>query len=109
MVTVAAGLAVRAWTTGDFAKYAGDALYTVLACCVVALAAPRLRPVVVAGIALAFSVSVEFLQIAGIPALLQPLLGATFNPPDLLWYAAGAGLYWCLVAPWSADAVASTA
>ncbi|WP_353946022.1 DUF2809 domain-containing protein [Streptomyces sp. HUAS MG91] len=93
VVTVAAGLAVRAWTDGAFAKYAGDALYTVLVCHVVALTAPRLRAGVVAGIGLAFSWAVEFSQIAGIPAILQPLLGATFNPPDLLWYAVGAGLY----------------
>ncbi|WP_309252205.1 MULTISPECIES: DUF2809 domain-containing protein [unclassified Streptomyces] len=96
VVTVAAGLGVRAWAHGAFAKYAGDALYTVLVCWVVALAAPRLRAGVVAGAGLAFSWAVEFMQIAGIPALLRPLLGATFNPPDLFWYVVGAGLYWCL-------------
>ncbi|MFE6887777.1 DUF2809 domain-containing protein [Streptomyces sp. NPDC057694] len=98
VVTVAAGLTVRASADGDFAKYAGDALYTVLVCCVVVLLAPRLRTGVAAGIALAFSWAVEFWQIAGIPAFLQPVLGSTFNPPDLLWYFVGAGLYWCLVA-----------
>ncbi|MER5946596.1 DUF2809 domain-containing protein [Streptomyces sp. NPDC001904] len=96
VVTVASGLAVRSWGDGAFAKYAGDALYTVLVCCVVALVAPRLGAGVVAGIGLAFSCAVEFLQIAGIPAVLRPLLGATFNPPDLFWYFVGSSLYWCL-------------
>lgn len=98
-VTVAAGLGVRSWAGGDFAKYAGDALYTVLVCAVVVMVAPRLRPAVAAGVALAFSWAVEFLQIAGIPAVLQPLLGATFNAPDLFWYVVGAALGWCLAMP----------
>ncbi|MFG2311528.1 DUF2809 domain-containing protein [Streptomyces sp. NPDC048566] len=94
VVTVAVGLGVRAWTGGDFAKYAGDALYTVMMCAVVVVLAPRLRPAVAAAVALAFSWAVELLQIAGIPALLQPLLGSTFNAPDLLWYVVGAALGW---------------
>ncbi|MFH8739319.1 MULTISPECIES: ribosomal maturation YjgA family protein [unclassified Streptomyces] len=98
VVTVAAGLAVRSWTGGDFAKYAGDALYTVLVCAVVVLAAPHLRTGIAAGIALGFSWAVEFTQIAGIPAVLQPLLGSTFNAPDLFWYGVGAALCWCLTA-----------
>jgi hypothetical protein len=95
-VTVAAGLGVRSWTGGDFAKYAGDALYTVLACAVVVIVAPRLRPAVAAGVALGFSWAVELLQIAGIPTVLQPLFGATFNAPDLFWYVVGAALGWLL-------------
>ncbi|WP_394428191.1 ribosomal maturation YjgA family protein [Streptomyces sp. SGAir0957] len=98
VVTVAAGLAIRSWTGGPFAKYAGDALYTVLVCAVVVVVAPRSRPVVAAGIALGFSWAVELLQIVGIPAALRPLLGATFNAPDLFWYVVGAGAGWCLVA-----------
>lgn len=39
-VTVAAGLGVRTVADGDLAKYAGDALYTVLVCALVALCAP---------------------------------------------------------------------
>ncbi|GAA2333215.1 hypothetical protein GCM10010431_65450 [Streptomyces kunmingensis] len=96
VVTVAAGLGVRAWAGGSFAKYAGDALYTVLVCAVVVMVAPRLRPVVAAGIALGFSWAVELLQIVGIPAPLRPLLGATFNAPDLFWYVVGAVLGWCI-------------
>ncbi|GAA1351724.1 DUF2809 domain-containing protein [Streptomyces beijiangensis] len=94
-VTVAAGLGVRAWGGGDFAKYAGDALYTALVCAVVVVVAPRLRTAVAAAVALGFSWAVELLQIVGIPAALQPLLGSTFNAPDLFWYAVGAAL--CLV------------
>ncbi|MFI0240355.1 DUF2809 domain-containing protein [Streptomyces sp. NPDC016845] len=97
--TVAAGLGVRAWTGGAFAKYAGDALYTVAVCAVVVVVAPRLRPVVVAGVALGFSWAVELLQIVGVPAVLRPLLGATFNAPDLFWYVVGAGVGWCLAVP----------
>ena len=93
-VTVAAGLAVREWGGGDFAKYAGDALYTVLVCAVIVAVAPRLRTAVAAGIALAFSWAVELAQIVGIPDALQPLLGSTFNAPDLFWYAVGAAVCW---------------
>ncbi|MHC3534400.1 hypothetical protein ACLQ2M_41455, partial [Streptomyces sp. DT7] len=46
VVTVAAGLGVRTVADGDLAKSAGDALYTVLVCALVALCAPRARPVV---------------------------------------------------------------
>ncbi|MGY0021108.1 DUF2809 domain-containing protein [Streptomyces sp. cg35] len=98
VLTVAAGLGVRSWAGGDFAKYAGDTLYTVLVCVVVVMAAPRLRPAVAAGVALGFSWAVELLQIVGIPAVLQPLLGSTFNAPDLFWYVVGAALGWCLAA-----------
>lgn len=96
VVTVAAGLGIRSQTGGAFAKYAGDALYTVLVCSVVVLVAPRLRPAVAAGAALGFSWAVELWQIAGIPTALHPLFGATFNTPDLFWYVVGAVLGWCL-------------
>ncbi|MFE2378439.1 DUF2809 domain-containing protein [Streptomyces sp. NPDC059398] len=94
VVTVAAWLGVRALAGGVFAKYAGDALYTVLVFLVVLIIAPRLRAAPAAAIALAFSWAVEFLQIAGVPAVLRPVLGATFNAPDLFWYAVGAALCW---------------
>ncbi|GFM98690.1 hypothetical protein Sfulv_35010 [Streptomyces fulvorobeus] len=48
VLTVAAGLGVRAAADGDVAKYAGDALYTVLIHTLVVVAAPgsghRWRP-----------------------------------------------------------------
>ncbi|MFJ4853638.1 DUF2809 domain-containing protein [Streptomyces sp. NPDC088730] len=100
-VTVAAGLGVRTVADGDLAKYAGDALYTVLICALVALCAPRARPVVVAGAGLAVSWAVELLQLTGAPAELSRrsavarlVLGSTFNAPDLLWYAVGAAGVW---------------
>jgi hypothetical protein len=95
-VTVATGLGVRSRTGGAFAKYAGDALYTVLVCAVVVMMAPRLRPAVAAGVAWGFSWAVELMQLVGIPTVLQPLFGATFNAPDLFWYVVGAALGWFL-------------
>ncbi|MFF3172697.1 DUF2809 domain-containing protein [Streptomyces sp. NPDC057900] len=105
VVTVAAGLGVRTVADGDLAKYAGDALYTVLICALVALCAPRARPVVVAGTGLAVSWAVELLQLTGVPAELSRrsgvarlVLGSTFNAPDLLWYAVGAAAVWAVLA-----------
>ncbi|MET7870476.1 DUF2809 domain-containing protein [Streptomyces cyaneofuscatus] len=105
VVTVAAGLGVRAGADGAFAKYAGSALYTVLLCALVALCAPRARPVAVAGTALALSCAVELLQLTGVPAELSArstaarlVLGSTFNAPDLFWYAVGAAAAWGVLA-----------
>jgi hypothetical protein len=99
VLTIAAGLAIRSWTEGDAAKYAGDALYTTLICALVGVVAPRVRPFPAAGTALAFSWAVEFSQLSGLPAelsrrsgLARLVLGSTFNAPDLLWYIAGAAL-----------------
>ncbi|MFE1364512.1 DUF2809 domain-containing protein [Streptomyces anulatus] len=103
VVTVAAGLAVRAGADGAFAKYAGSALYTVLLCTLVALCAPRARPVVVASTALALSWAVEFAQLTDVPAqwsahstAARLVLGSTFNAPDLFWYAVGAAAGWAV-------------
>jgi Protein of unknown function (DUF2809) len=98
VLTVVAGLGVRAGSDGAFAKCAGDTLYTVLVFLVTVLLAPRLRAVTAAWIALGFSWAVEFLQIAGIPAVLRPLLGSTFHAPDLFWYTVGAALCWAVAA-----------
>lgn len=104
-LTVLAGLGVRAFMDGDLAKYAGDALYTVLICALAAVIAPGARPVVTAGAGLAFSWAVELLQLTGVPAELSRhsavarlVLGSTFNAPDLLWYAVGAGFAWAVAA-----------
>lgn len=97
LLTLATGLGVRAAASGGAAKYAGDALYTVLLCALLVLAAPRLRPATAAGLALLASWVVELSQLSGIPADLSRhstaarlVLGSTFNPPDLFWYATGA-------------------
>ncbi|WDG29463.1 DUF2809 domain-containing protein [Streptomyces sp. CA-278952] len=104
VVTVAAGLAVRAGADGAFAKYAGSALYTVLLCTLVAFCAPRARPAVVGATALGLSWAVEFAQLTGVPAELSAhsaaarlVLGSTFNAPDLLWYAVGAACAWAIL------------
>ncbi|MEU6935960.1 DUF2809 domain-containing protein [Streptomyces rubiginosohelvolus] len=101
VATAAAGLVVRAGADGAFAKYAGSALYTVLLCALVALCAPRARPLVVAATALGLSWAVEFAQLTGVPAELSAhgtaarlVLGSTFNAPDLFWYAVGAAAAW---------------
>lgn len=94
LLTVAAGLGVRALWDGPVAKYAGDALYTVLIFALVVLVWPRIRPAVAAAVAAGLSWAIEFAQLGGIPPVLRPLLGSTFNPPDLFWYAVGAGAAW---------------
>ncbi|MFD9287427.1 DUF2809 domain-containing protein [Streptomyces sp. NPDC060030] len=103
LVTVAAGLGVRSAAGGDVAKYAGDALYTVLIHILVVLVAPRVRPKSAAAAALAFSWAVELAQLTGVPADLarqstvaRLVLGSTFNAPDLLWYVVGAALAWAV-------------
>ncbi|MFJ1735243.1 DUF2809 domain-containing protein [Streptomyces sp. NPDC088254] len=100
-VTVGAGLGLRAVAAGEVAKYGGDALYTVLILTLVVLAAPRAMPLAAAGTALAVSWAVEFLQLSEVPSelsrhsvLARLVLGSTFNPPDLLWYAVGAAVGW---------------
>ncbi|WP_380281775.1 DUF2809 domain-containing protein [Kitasatospora purpeofusca] len=96
-LSVAAGLGVRAVLGGEAAKYAGDALYTVLLYTLVVLLAPRLRPWTAAAWAAGLSWAVELFQLTGVPddlarhsTLARLVLGSTFNPPDLLWYLAGA-------------------
>lgn len=97
VVVVAAGLGIRALSAGAAAKYAGDALYTLLLYALAVAAVPRARPAVVAGVALGVSWLVEFAQLTGVPAelsahsaLARLVLGSTFNAPDLFWYAVGA-------------------
>ncbi|WP_188195530.1 ribosomal maturation YjgA family protein [Nonomuraea sp. SYSU D8015] len=89
-LTVAAGLGVRLLWDGPVPKYAGDALYTVLIYTLVLLARPGVRPWAAALASAGLSWAIEFAQLGEIPALLRPVLGSTFNPPDLLWYAVGA-------------------
>ncbi|WP_443064823.1 ribosomal maturation YjgA family protein [Streptomyces sp. NBC_00576] len=101
VVTVGAGLGLRAVATGSLAKYGGDALYTVLLLTLVVLVAPRVTPLTAAASALALSWGVEFLQLSEMTAELSRrsavtrlVLGSTFNPPDLFWYAVGAAAGW---------------
>ncbi|MFB4280933.1 MULTISPECIES: ribosomal maturation YjgA family protein [unclassified Nonomuraea] len=87
---VACGLGIRALWDGPVPKYAGDALYTAMIYAVAVFAAPRVRPWVAAAVSAGLSWVIEFAQLGEIPEVLRPLLGSTFNPPDLLWYAVGA-------------------
>ena len=103
VLTVGAGLGLRAVAAGDVAKYGGDALYTVLLLTLVVALAPRVTPLTAAGGALAVSWAVEFLQLSSVPAdlsrrsaLARLVLGSTFNAPDLLWYAVGASAGWAV-------------
>lgn len=101
LLTVATALGIRAGWHGEAAKYAGDALYTVLLHTLAVLAVPRVRPRTAAATALAVSWLIEFLQLTPVPAelsgrstLARLVLGSTFNAPDLLWYAVGAAAAW---------------
>ncbi|WP_369035277.1 DUF2809 domain-containing protein [Streptomyces adonidis] len=101
VVTVGAGLGLRAVATGSLAKYGGDALYTVLLLTLVVLVAPRVTPLTAAAGALTVSWGIEFLQLSQMTAelsqrstIIRLVLGSTFNPPDLFWYAAGAAAGW---------------
>ncbi|WP_431677653.1 DUF2809 domain-containing protein [Kitasatospora sp. KL5] len=103
LLTVVAGLGVRAVLGGSVAKYAGDALYAVLVYTLVVLIAPRIRPARAAVAATLVSWGVEFFQLTGLPArwseksvMARLVLGSTFNAPDLLWYAVGAGACWAM-------------
>ncbi|MFI7635506.1 DUF2809 domain-containing protein [Nonomuraea sp. NPDC049400] len=99
-LTIAAGLGVRALFDGPVSKYAGDALYTVLIYTLVALILPKVKPWVAAALAAGASWMIEFAQLGEIPAMLRPLLGSTFNPPDLFWYAVGAATAWAAHTLW---------
>jgi hypothetical protein len=99
-LTVAAGLGVRLLWDGPVPKYAGDALYTVLIYTLILLARPRARPPAAALVSAGLSWAIEFAQLGEMPAILRPVLGSTFNPPDLLWYAVGAAAAWAAHALW---------
>ncbi|MFJ4434803.1 DUF2809 domain-containing protein [Streptomyces sp. NPDC088923] len=110
LVTIGLALCVRAlWPATDFAKYTGDALYTVLLACLCLLLAPALAARRAAAVALALSWAVELVQLWPDVALLSArhalaryVLGSTFNAPDLFWYAAGAALAATVLAPLTA-------
>jgi hypothetical protein len=99
-LTIAAGLGVRLLWDGPVSKYAGDALYTVLIYALIVLIRPGIRPWAAALVAAAASWAIEFAQLAEIPSVLRPVLGSTFNPPDLFWYAVGAGAAFAAHALW---------
>lgn len=96
---VLAGLATARYGTGPLGDALGDALYAALVLLVLTLALPRLRVAARAGLAVGLCWAVELAQLTGAPASavrawppLRYLLGTTFAWPDLLAYAAGAGV-----------------
>lgn len=91
---IAAGLAIQLVRDQPWADAAGSVLYALAACCAGALVW-RGPPVAIAGAAFVACTLVEIAQLTGIPARLPGLsllLGSTFAPADILWYAVG-----CLV------------
>jgi hypothetical protein len=91
-----AGVAVRAQTTGAFAKDAGIALYAAFVYAIVVVLVPRAAPVIVGAVALALCWGIEFAQLTPVPAALSShgrlarmIFGTTFHLADLLWYAVG--------------------
>lgn len=114
-LTVVVALGIRAVATGPVGKYAGDALYTVLLYALVVLAAPRVKPLAAGTVALLVSWAVEFSQLSPVPgelsarsALARLVLGSTFNPPDLFWYAVGAVLSFLVHASLNGSAPATS-
>lgn len=94
-----AGLAVHFLLADSAATdIAGDALYAAAAYLGVVILGPRLPPIVVGGIAAAWCVAVELFQLTGIPLAIGEVfspallvLGAGFDPRDLLVYLAALG------------------
>jgi hypothetical protein len=92
---VALGLAVSRLST-PLADPVGDAVYAAFVSALLVVVAPRARPGVTAGVALALCVLVELAQLTGLPArvvdavpVARYALGTTFAAVDLLAYAAG--------------------
>ncbi len=95
-LVIGLGLAARHGLGGWWAKYAGVALWSVMAYLGVLLVRPALRPLTAALLTLAVSWAVELAQLSPVPAwlasrslLLRLLLGSTFSGWDLPAYAAG--------------------
>ncbi|WP_229718312.1 ribosomal maturation YjgA family protein [Microbacterium aerolatum] len=93
-VTVAGGLCVHRFGSGDLGDMAGDALYAALVYLVFAFLLPRRARSLCAALAIIVCTVIEFLQLTDVPATLAELfppaalvLGAHFDRRDLLVYA----------------------
>jgi len=93
---VTAGLAMRGFASGAVAQHSGTALYAALVYSGVLLVWPRVRPWVIGALAAGFCWLVELTQLTGVPArlaqesvLFRLVLGAQFDPVDLVWYPVG--------------------
>jgi uncharacterized membrane protein YedE/YeeE len=101
ILTVAIGLASRAWPIGFVVwdEVVGDALYAVALYLVIAIASALLRrtwgPQVIGGIAVGLCWAIEAFQATGWTARsvssanLRHVLGTTFGFTDLIWYLIG--------------------
>ena len=95
-MVVATGLAVQGFRDLAWTDAAGSVLYATAAVLSLRVVWPGReppRPLVVAAVALGLCVVVELAQLTGLPARVPQLrlvLGTTFAPVDLLWYAVGA-------------------
>jgi hypothetical protein len=101
---IVVGLAARFLLPGAVGDVAGGLLYTICAALVIAVAVPRIRPALAAVVALAWSILVELLQLAGVARALAEIwppfrlvFGTTFVWTDLLVYAVGAVIAWALL------------
>lgn len=98
-ILVAAGLGVRAATSGALSSAAGDILYATLVYTLVVVAVPRWRSTTAAATGLALCWLVELSQLTGAPAALAEawwpsryVLGTSFVWTDLLLYTVGVAL-----------------
>ncbi|MFI2102628.1 DUF2809 domain-containing protein [Isoptericola sp. NPDC019693] len=109
VLVVLAGLGARALLPAAVGGPLGDALYATLVVLLVALLAPRTRPVVAGVIGLVVCAGVEAAWLTDVPGrvveafpLARYALGTAFTPADVAWYAAGAvagGLLLALLRP----------
>ena len=91
------GLAAQALDRSPLVDVVGSALYV---CCIgllICVAWPRLSSIVIASLAFGFAVSVELIQLTGLPSAIATvfpparlLLGSAFDPLDLIAYVGGA-------------------
>jgi len=101
---VTAGLATARLGSGAVGDALGDALYAALVLLLVRWALPRMSSAARAGLAVGLCWAVEVAQATGGPARaveawppLRYLLGTTFGPLDLLWYALGVLAAWVVI------------
>ncbi|MEL7975230.1 M15 family metallopeptidase [Isoptericola sp. F-RaC21] len=99
VLVVLAGLGGRALLPPAVGGPLGDALYATLVVLLVALLAPRTRPLVAGVVGLVVCGAVEAAWLTDLPAQVverfpaaRYVLGTAFTPGDLAWYAAGAVL-----------------
>ncbi|MFJ4175894.1 DUF2809 domain-containing protein [Microbacterium sp. NPDC089696] len=96
---IAAGLMTHLLGRGALADLAGDALYAVMVYLLLAFVRPRASALLLGTCALALCTMIELFQLTGLPAAwaaefwpVRLVLGAGFDPLDLVAYAVGASI-----------------